>query len=82
MRDYEYLFSTNLHAKLKERIIGKIFCKVDEDDRLCVSIDNNFRYHWVDSDFSEKLIYGYSVDDVARAVIADYRKFVSIHYFK
>ena len=29
MTDYEYLFSTNLHAKLKERIQGGIFVKVN-----------------------------------------------------
>lgn len=30
MTDYEYLFSTNLHAKLKEKIQGGIFVKVNE----------------------------------------------------
>ena len=38
MTDYEYLFSTNLHAKLKERIQGGIFVKVNENDSLVVAI--------------------------------------------
>ena len=32
MTDYEYLFSTNLHAKLKEKIRGGIFVKVNEKE--------------------------------------------------
>ena len=27
MTDYEYLFSTNLHAKLKKENSGRYFCK-------------------------------------------------------
>ena len=46
MTDYEYLFSTNLHAKLKEKIRGGIFVKVNEKDSLIVKIErkdgNNF----------------------------------------
>ena len=38
MTDYEYLFSTNLHAKLKERIQGGIFVKINENDSLVVAI--------------------------------------------
>ena len=38
MTDYEYLFSTNLHAKLKERIQGGIFVKVNENDSLVIKI--------------------------------------------
>lgn len=30
--DYEYLFSMNLQAKLKEKIQGAIYVKVNEDD--------------------------------------------------
>ena len=41
MTDYEYLFSMNLHAKLKERIQGGIFVKVNENDSLVVAIKRN-----------------------------------------
>lgn len=32
--DYEYLFSMNLQAKLKEKIQGAIYVKVNENDSL------------------------------------------------
>jgi hypothetical protein len=62
MTDYEYLFSTNLHAKLKEKIGGGIFVKVNEKDSLIVKIErkdgNNFDISF--TDFSNRLIYGFS----------------------
>lgn len=58
MTDYEYLFSTNLHAKLKERIQGGIFVKVNENDSLVVAIKrkdgNNFDMSF--TDFSKQNI--------------------------
>ena len=52
MTDYEYLFSTNLHAKLKERIQGGIFVKVNENDSLVIKItrrdENNFDMSFTD----------------------------------
>lgn len=52
MTDYEYLFSTNLHAKLKEKIQGGIFVKVNENDSLVIKItrrdENNFDMSFTD----------------------------------
>lgn len=46
MTDYEYLFSMNLQAKLKEKIQGAIYVKVNENDSLVIKItrrdENNF----------------------------------------
>ena len=70
MTDYEYLFSTNLHAKLKERIQGGIFVKVNENDSLIVKIErkdgNNFDISF--TDFSNRLIHGFSTDYAAYEV--------------
>ena len=72
MTDYEYLFSTNLHAKLKERIQGGIFVKVNENDSLVIKItrrdENNF-------DMS-------STDYAAYEVTKKYQKFVMKQFFK
>lgn len=38
MTDYEYLFSMNLQAKLKEKIQGAIYVKVNENDSLVIKI--------------------------------------------
>lgn len=55
MQEYEYLFSNTLHEKLKEKIKGKIFCKVI-DDILIVDIDTreNIDFGYTVSDFAEK----------------------------
>lgn len=70
MTDYEYLFSTILHAKLKEKIRGGIFVKVNEKDSLIVKIErkdgNNFDISF--TDFSNRLIYGFSTDYAAYEV--------------
>lgn len=36
--DYEYLFSMNLQAKLKEKIQGAIYVKVNENDSLVIKV--------------------------------------------
>ena len=38
MTDYEYLFSMNLQAKLKEKIQGAIYVKVNENDSLVIKL--------------------------------------------
>lgn len=67
MTDYEYLFSTNLHAKLKERIQGGIFVKVNENDSLVIKItrrdENNFDMSF--TDFSNRMLNGFSTDYAA-----------------
>lgn len=84
MRDYEYLFVTTLHEKLKEVIFAKIYCKVNESDQLYVEISNNGVgvFRWTTDNFSEKLIYGYSVNTVANEVVAKYKRFILNYYFK
>ena len=84
MTDYEYLFSTNLHTKLKEKIRGGIFVKVNEKDSLIVKIErrdgNNFDISF--TDFSNRLIYGFSTDYAAYEVYKKYRDFVMKQFFK
>lgn len=57
MTDYEYLFSMNLQAKLKEKIQGAIYVKVNENDSLVIKItrrdENNFDMSF--TDFSNEL---------------------------
>lgn len=82
--DYEYLFSTNLHAKLKERIQGGIFVKVNENDSLVVAIKrkdgNNFDMSF--TDFSNRILNGFSTDYAAYEVQKKYQKFVMKQFFK
>ncbi len=82
--DYEYLFSMNLQAKLKERIQGGIFVKVDKDDILTVKItrrdNNNFETSF--TDFSDRMLNGFTTDYAAYEVTKKYREFVMKQFFK
>ena len=84
MLDYEYLFSTNLHAKLKERIQGGIYVKVNRDDILVVKIkrhdENNFEYSF--PNFSSKILNGFTTDYAAYEVESEYRRFVLKQFFR
>lgn len=82
--DYEYLFSMNLQTKLKERIQGGIFVKVDKDDTLIIEITrrdrNNFEMSF--TDFSNRMLNGFSTDYAAYEVVKKYQKFVMKQFFK
>lgn len=82
--DYEYLFSMNLQAKLKERIRGGIFVKVNENDSLVIKItrrdNNNFEASF--TDFSDRMLNGFTTDYAAYEVTKKYREFVMKQFFK
>lgn len=84
MKDYEYLFCTNLHEKLKEKILGGIFVKVDDNDCLIIKITrrdgNNFRMSF--DNFSSSILHGFSTDYAAYVVQKKYQSFVLKQFFK
>lgn len=84
MTDYEYLFSMNLQAKLKDKIQGAIFVKVNENDSLVIKImrqdGNNFDVSF--TDFSNRMLNGFSTDYAAYEVTKKYQKFVMKQFFK
>lgn len=79
MVDYEYLFSMNLHAKLKEKIVGKIFVTVKPNDTLYVKIETfeGLTYDVSVHNFSERFLNGYSTDYVAYEIVREYKKFIT-----
>lgn len=82
--DYEYLFSMNLQAKLKERIQGAIYVKVNENDSLVIRItrrdENNFDMSF--TDFANRMLNGLTTDYAAYEVTKKYREFVMKQFFK
>ena len=85
MVDYEYLFSTNLHQKLKEIVKGKVFCAI-KDDHLYVSIETKEigKYEYMlNSSFADDLIHGQILtDNVVDVVVREYRSYVIQHFLK
>ncbi|NSC39657.1 hypothetical protein G4441_04720 [Blautia wexlerae] len=82
--DYEYLFSMNLQAKLKEKIQGAIYVKVNENDSLVIKVTrrdgNNFDMSF--TDFANRMLNGLTTDYTAYEVVQKYKKFVMTQFFK
>lgn len=84
-----YLVSGTAHRelsedKLKEKIQGAIYVKVNENDSLVIKItrrdENNFDMSF--TDFSNKFLNGFSTDYAAYEVQKKYQKFVMKQFFK
>ena len=62
MLDYEYIFATELHKKLKPRIKGKIYVCITKHNELSVKINNlNLEYEYLsENKFSDMVLNGYS----------------------
>ena len=84
MKDYEYLFAMNLHARLKEMIEGKVFVKVKGNDKLYVKIESfgDLRYEVELPDFSEKVMNGLTSEYIVYEIVKRYKCFILERYFK
>lgn len=78
MLDYEYIFATELHKKLKPRIKGKIYVCITKYNELSVKINNlDLPYEYLSENrFSDMILNGYSTDDAMWEVMQDYQQFV------
>lgn len=82
--NYEYLFQTNLHAKIREKVIGKVFVKVNQDDVLIVKIESfgNLKFETSIDNFSKRILNGYSTDYAAYEIVKRYTSYIMKRYFK
>ena len=80
------VFRQKLHEKLKERIKGKIFCKVIEDTLYVRIYMDDLYFETSFDNFTLRVFYGLSTDYVLCEVLRKYEKFlmnrVRKHYFK
>ena len=83
MKDYEKLFTTNLHSKLKKHIIGKIFVKIRSNDEIYIKIESigNLKFEMVVPNFSERMMNGMTSEFVAYEVVNSYRNYILGKYF-
>lgn len=84
MQDYEYLFSKELHSKLKEKIKGKVWVKIYQD-KLHVKItsqDEVIKYELTEDNMSTKILNGLSTQYTVYCILKDYSKCVNNKYFK
>lgn len=81
--EYEYLFTKTLHEGLKERIKGRIFCKVI-NDILVIDIDTKegINYGSTIGNFAEKLQRGeLTQEKLVDEVVKEYKKKVLSTFF-
>lgn len=84
MQDYEYLFSTELHKRLKEKVKGKVWVKIYHDE-LHINIipdENGELYEFVMTDMASRILNGLSTSYIVYDILKDYRNYVNKQYFK
>ena len=84
MQDYEYLFSKELHRRLKEKVKGKVWVKIYQNE-LHVTIkifECELKYEFVEEDLSNKILNGLSSDYAVYTIMKDYHNFVNEIFFK
>ena len=84
MQDYEYLFSKQLHEKLKDRVKGKVWVKIYHDE-LHVKITNCnevSKYEFVMNNLSNDILNGLSSEYLVYVILKDYKIHVNKLYFK
>lgn len=81
--ELSYVFATNLQQKLKDKIYGKVFVKVIDDD-IYISVDcySDIRFKTTISNFANRILNGYTTDYACYEIMEQYRKFVFKQYFK
>lgn len=79
MNEYEYTWSMMLLSKLKCRVKNKrIFVTVTSDDDLIVRIEHEdgLIFEITYDNFSRRLIYGFSTDQVSNEIIQKYKNYI------
>ena len=81
--DYGKLFAINLHGKLKEKIIGKIFVVVNQWDKLVIEIESfgGIEYRIVYDNFSSRILNGWTSDYAVYEIVREYKKFINQKFF-
>lgn len=83
MVDYEKIFALELKRKLVEKIKGKIWVSVKNNElHIDIKKGDDISYEAYLDDFANKVLHGLSTDYVAYDVIKRYRKFILDIYMK
>lgn len=78
-----YVFRRTLHKKLKNKIIGKIFCRVIGDDLFIhISRRDGTDFRMFITNLSDRIWSGYSTDDAMYEVLKNYKQYVVRQFFK
>lgn len=86
MCEYEIIFCKALHDKLKEKVKGGLWVRVENDDCLWIDIVqrelDTITHIQIGNPFSELIVKGFSVDEACEEVIKQYRRIILSRCFK
>ena len=82
--NYKYIFSMDLYEKLKEIVVGKIFCEINDNDELFVKIESfgDIKFDMTIDNITDKILLGYDSEEAAYDVIIQYKKFILKKFLK
>lgn len=83
MRDYEKMFADKLQQTLKDKIYGKVFVSI-KNDQIYVHIKcwSDIDYECYIDDFANKFVNGLNSEYVCYEILQAYRKHINKKYFK
>ena len=82
--NYKYIFSMALYEKLKEIVVGKIFCEINDNDELFVKIESfgDIKFDMTIDNITDKILLGYDSKRAAYEVMIQYKKFILKKFLK
>lgn len=82
MQDYEYLFSTEVHRRLKEKVKGKVWVKAYNNE-LHVKITYDYlEFETTLDNLSDNILHGLGSEYAVYLIMKHYHNFVNDLYFK
>lgn len=82
LREYEYVFMTILHQKLKDRIKAGIHVGIHSDNiKVEIVLDGAVDFTYTIYDFSNKLLHDYTTEYAVYEIVAAYKKYVLAKHF-
>lgn len=81
MTEYEHLYCTTLHSKLKARIDASISCKIRDDKLRIHIVRGNMVFDFDADDISNRTCKGYSSDAIVEDCCAEYKRKILSYYF-
>lgn len=81
LKDYEYEFCVALHKKLKEKVKGKIYTTVKDDQLLVTITMGKVEFQVGFDNFAQRVSEGYTTDAVVVDVTKAYKNYINDLYF-
>lgn len=76
MNEMETIFYTNLRSKLKDRVKGKVYVKIENDILKLEILNGSVVYKQEYDDFIKMCMSGLDTTTLCKLILEDYSKFI------